>query len=166
VDTTTEVILGLRRPLSVRIPEDVQDAFGASSKVSFEADVLVYGQPDVEFENRGEPAHLIVDLPSQTLDALAPTGELGQFALTPSESGDHALYLVLAKPRFGDDEVDFPLQLPVRTVEVAGKPLSAVLLGTVGTITLILGLLTGGLGVYIKFREAIRAGQSSAQGGS
>ena len=55
----------------------------------------------------GQPARLIVDLPSQTLDALAPTGELGQFALTPSESGDHALYLVLAKPRFGNDEVDF-----------------------------------------------------------
>ena len=102
--------------------------------------ILPYGQPSMDFEHSG-PATFVLDFPSRTLDALAPTGELARFDVTADDDGAHDVWIVLANPRLGESEVDYSVTTPVREVSVAGEGLATKFIAGLMALSAIVGAL-------------------------
>jgi hypothetical protein len=124
--------------------------------------ILPYGQPSMQFVEQSGPARFVLDFPSRTLDALGPTGELARFDVTADETGTHAMWIVLAKPRLGASEVDYSVTAPVREVRVADEGLTGKLIA----LLLLAGSVAGAaVTVFVKPLRAAYAAIRRRPGG-
>ena len=132
------LILGLKDP--VRLPRRIDSLADGRTRLGIEMAILPYGQPSMEFEQSG-PATFVLDFPSRTLDALAPTGELTRFDVTADDDGAHDVWIVLANPRLGESEVDYSVTTPVREISVADEGLATKFIAGLMALSAIFGAL-------------------------
>lgn len=161
------LILGLKDP--VRLPPRVAALAKGRTKLGIEMSILPYGQPSMEFVEQSGPAQFVLDFPSRTLDALAPTGELARFDVTADKTGTHGVWVVLANPRLGGSEVDYSVSVPVREVSVADEGLTTKAVALLTAAAAILGAFTTvfvkPIGAFLQWVRRRLGGQKPAAGG-
>jgi hypothetical protein len=142
----------------------------ASSRGLINVDVnviLVSGDRGaIAFEEEESPMTIEVNVREGTLSSSEGEGEMGQFAATPADAGDHDIWLWLKNPRINGQPVTRAFYVPVGEVNVEDRPwwqrLRDLLFSVEGVVSSLAGIVLIVYGL-LRWSRRDRGGDTGAQ---